>query len=395
MTQRYKEEMMRLYQQSGTRQNGNSSGNINGMNQNNMNQSNMNQGSMNHNGMNHSNMNQNNMNRSNGSMNRSSTGNNGIQNDRASSADNSGNLSGTAVPNMTDASFYSNNNNGGTHVHHGHNGQNGVNVPVNCDCRFPSAESIINQMASTPSTLPLTPEDYANGVNTVSGSNAANSSNGTMTEIQPRGIGTYGIRSDTSQNVDASGIMINTAQNVGTYSVPGQSENERELSPDFVMPADIPAESSEVIPSTRNFTPSVAWVSATGDNSWGFLQFEVFTGEEGYPVQGALVTVKKKLPGGTGLARILFTNRSGLTPTIALPAPSSSFSLNPNNTTRPFSEYIVTVRASGYYSLTDINLPVFAGVKTVQPIDLIPLPSSGGIPIQPRTGTNGSTSSVG
>ena len=56
------------------------------------------------------------------------------------------------------------------------------------------------------------------------------------------------------------------------------------------------------------------------------------------------------------------------------------------STTRPFSEYTVTVRARGYYTLSDINIPIFAGVKTVQPIDLIPLPEySGDSVIQPRS----------
>lgn len=349
MTQRYKEEMMRLYQQSASRQNGNSGSNMN-------------------------------------SMNRSTSVSGGQQNTAA--ANSSADMQGTAAQNMNGTPYYSSGNNNAYHGHHDHHGShNGmsVNVPVNCDCRFPSAESIINQMASTPATLPLTPEDYANGVNTVSGSNVS-------AATRSANNGGNGADTDPSGNVSPRGIMINTARNVGTYAVPSQSEDEREIMPDFSLPSDIPAESSEVTPSTRNFTPSLGWISLTGDNSWGFLQFEVFTGEQGYPVQGALVTIKKKLPGGTGLARILFTNRSGLTPTIALPAPSSSLSLNPNSGTRPFSEYTVTVRAAGYYSLTDINLPVFAGVKTVQPIDLIPLPSFGTTPIQPRTDSNGSTS---
>ncbi|MCM1524927.1 MAG: hypothetical protein NC120_10770 [Ruminococcus sp.] len=359
MTQKYKEEMMRLYQQSGTRQNGSQAA-----------------GGAGTDGMNRGNT-------AAAGTPQTVTRNGTVHSSRQTSADTASarDMTGTSVQGTSGASFY-----GGAQArhggHHGQHMQGGVNVPVNCDCRFPSAESIINQIAATPTPLPLTPEDYAG----LSDTGAA--------EIQPRNGAGLAANENSSGGVAARSIMINSADGVGTYAVPSQSESEQEISPDFALPADIPADSSQPVPSTRSYSPSVAWISLTGDNSWGFLQFDVFTGEQGYPVQGALVTVKKKLPGGTGLARILFTNRSGLTSTIALPAPSSSLSLDPNNTTRPFSEYIVTVSSAGYYSLTDINLPVFAGVKTVQPIDLIPLPSYGGTPIQPRSDTSG-TSSVG
>ena len=48
----------------------------------------------------------------------------------------------------------------------------------------------------------------------------------------------------------------------------------------------------------------------------------------------------------------------------------------------------MTVRAKGYYTIRDIKIPIFAGVKTVQPIDLIPLPEYGGI--QPRNSSDNS-----
>ncbi|MGN1100773.1 MAG: hypothetical protein ACI4RG_01180, partial [Huintestinicola sp.] len=178
------------------------------------------------------------------------------------------------------------------------------------------------------------------------------------------------------------GMMFNNSPVGGAYSVPAESENEREILPDFPLPTS----STESIPSTAGLTPSVSWVSLTGDSSWGYLQFDVFTAGGAYPVPGAVVAVKKVLPGGIGLVRLLFTDRSGRTPTIALPAPSASLSQDPMSTARPFSEYSVTVRAKGYYTLSDINIPIFAGVKTVQPIDLIPLPEyPGQTPIQPRS----------
>ncbi len=286
-------------------------------------------------------------------------------------------MSGTPVPNVPNASFFGSAN---------QNSQGTVNIPVSCECRFPTAESIINSIAQTPVTLPITPEDNPTPVD-----------QGTFTQVQPRSSQQQDTRqtrqaADNSRRVQVdtglSGIMLNSSPDEATYTVPSESENPQEIMPDFPLPADIPADSSEAAPSTASFLPSMGWVSMTGDNSWGFLQFDVFTAGGAYPVQGALVTVTKQLPSGSGLVRILFSNRSGRTATIALPAPSRSFSQSPGSTTRPFSEYSVTVRAKGYYTIRDIKIPIFAGVKTVQPIDLIPLPEYSGI--QPRNSSDNS-----
>lgn len=286
-------------------------------------------------------------------------------------------MSGTPVPNVPNASFFGSAN---------QNSQGTVNIPVSCECRFPTAESIINSIAQTPVTLPITPEDNPPPVD-----------QGTFTQVQPRSSQQQDTRqtrqaADNSRRVQVdtglSGIMLNSSPDEATYTVPSESENPQEIMPDFPLPADIPADSSEAVPSAASFLPSMGWVSMTGDNSWGFLQFDVFTAGGAYPVQGALVTVTKQLPSGSGLVRILFSNRSGRTATIALPAPSRSFSQSPVSTTRPFSEYSVTVRAKGYYTIRDIKIPIFAGVKTVQPIDLIPLPEYGGI--QPRNSSDNS-----
>ena len=75
-------------------------------------------------------------------------------------------MSGTPVPNVPNASFFGSAN---------QNSQGTVNIPVSCECRFPTAESIINSIAQTPVTLPITPEDNPTPVD-----------QGTFTQVQPR-----------------------------------------------------------------------------------------------------------------------------------------------------------------------------------------------------------------
>lgn len=266
-------------------------------------------------------------------------------------------------------------------------------IPMNCECRFPSAESIIESIAGIPATPNIRPEDNPppvyNGNDTVIQPRNTASNNASVnmnSAVHPEMGGTFSQGDKTayqrSEGTSLQGVMLNMSPQAAAYAVPSEAENEIEILPDFALPQD----SSDTVPDTKGLTPSPNWINLTGDSSWGFLQFDIFTAGGAYPVPGALVVVKKKLTGGTGLVRLLFSDRSGRTPTIALPAPSASLSQNPMSTTRPFSEYTVTVRARGYYTLSDINIPIFAGVKTVQPIDLIPLPEySGDSVIQPRS----------
>ncbi len=377
MAKRYKEEMMRLYQKSGSAQR--NTAQQNGI---------MGRGA----GMSGSPMQTQQAHQNHDAVNQA------MHNNRQA-AQMTRDTAGTPVPGVPGASFYGMNNDMGDsgcsshehnheHKHSHNNAQDGVSVPLHCDCRFPSAESIINSIANTPMTLPITPED-----------NPPPAADGNSTPIEPRNTDMSAENSsgnaDAGQDVRLRSVIVNTSPEEATFSVPSQADEESEVMPDFSLPSDIPAESEDIVPSTARFRPSPSWVSLTGDNSWGFLQFEVFTADGAYPVPGALVVVKKRLPGGIGLLRILFTNRNGRTATIALPAPSL---MQPTaNAVRPFSEYEVTVRARGYYTLRNISVGVYAGSKTVQPIDMIPLPgypSFNPPPPQPRT-DGASDNSVG
>lgn len=299
-------------------------------------------------------------------------------------------IGGTPAANVPDASHFSMNSDASEQT----NGNDAAvtntaaeirrpsDMHVRCDCRFPSAESIISNIANTPMTLPLTPADNPPPV--YDGSS----------QIQPRGI-ISDVVSGGADNLAESflnSIILNAFPQSADYTADVQAETATaEVYPDFALPAAVTAESDDAIPETAGYYPSQGWVSLTGDDSWGFLQFDI-TANGSYPLQNAIVTVRKMVPGGTGLLRILYTNRNGLTPTIALPAPS--LMLPTANATRPFSEYIVTVRARGFYTVRNITVAVFAGSKTVQPIDMISLSYNNGIyyPPQPR---NDSDNTVG
>ena len=59
---------------------------------------------------------------------------------------------------------------------------------------------------------------------------------------------------------------------------------------------------------------------------------------------------------------------------IAVPAPNVSYSLESDNNVRPYALYNVSVFADGYFREKSVNVPVFAGITSVQQFNLVPLP---------------------
>ena len=98
---------------------------------------------------------------------------------------------------------------------------------------------------------------------------------------------------------------------------------------------------------------------------FGFLQILVRTAGESLPVEAANVLVE-----GSGIERRLLTDRSGRTEQISLPAPPISNSLTAGMDA-PFALYRVSVEKDGFYKQTTENVPVFAGVVSLQPVTLI------------------------
>lgn len=295
------------------------------------------------------------------------------------------NVNGNAGGNMTMPGMGSTQNNGNMQ-----SGSVSVNVPMECECRFPTAESIIGSM--TGSTGMIQPRTAADPMGMSAGAEPAaysgdNAGISMQSANQPAAMPAADQSSDDS-NSDGSALrsfIINSFPTNPEYVSNDNGEATGEIFPDFAMPADLPAESSEAIPQTRHFFPSIGWITITGgDNGWGYLQVEVFN-ERGAAIQGASVVIKKRVNGIVRLMRFLSTNRNGLTPTIALPAPLV-MTLTAQSVT-PFSAYEITVRARGYYTMRNIEVPIYAGSKLTQPIEMRSIfPIN---PIQPRDSSVG------
>ena len=98
---------------------------------------------------------------------------------------------------------------------------------------------------------------------------------------------------------------------------------------------------------------------------YGFLQVLVRTAKESLPISAAEVLIESPT-----LSRGRITDESGRTEAIPLPAPSPTASLSAEGK-NPFALYRVTVRKEGFYPQTTENVPVFAGITSLQPVTLI------------------------
>jgi len=109
----------------------------------------------------------------------------------------------------------------------------------------------------------------------------------------------------------------------------------------------------------------------------GKLVVNVRTAGGALPVEGAFITVYSASGGGEPVASVR-SDRSGLSPVLTLPAPPRMLTMQPGSKVKPYAEYTVETEAQGYYTVTNINLPVYSGVTSIQPVELVPRSDSAG-----------------
>lgn len=111
----------------------------------------------------------------------------------------------------------------------------------------------------------------------------------------------------------------------------------------------------------------------------GYLQVWVTTASRAVPVAGAQVTVRAEnaASGEADTVRYMgVTDSSGRSVTVPLAAADRQLSLTPDSARRPYTPYTVEVYAPGYYRVVNRHLPLYSGVRAVQPVWLVPLPEN-------------------
>ncbi len=150
-----------------------------------------------------------------------------------------------------------------------------------------------------------------------------------------------------------------------------QPENEY-MAEEEEVPA---AEETEPEPQTPAEAPPVIQpetAPSERESSYGYIQVTARAASAAQPLQGVSVYISR----GDELLYTLLTDSSGSTAKVRLPAPPVA--KDGGARVQPYSIYNVTAYLEGYAELKSESVPVFAGVTSVQPFAMLPLPSGVG-----------------
>lgn len=113
--------------------------------------------------------------------------------------------------------------------------------------------------------------------------------------------------------------------------------------------------------------------SVAQNSGTGYMIVRVTAADNALPIEGASVTVTSGRGTNSSLINKQTTGRSGETQQISLSAPPKELSQTPGNT-NTFAKYNVRVDFPAYYTVEFIDVPVFDGQLSIQPVQMIPLP---------------------
>ncbi len=106
------------------------------------------------------------------------------------------------------------------------------------------------------------------------------------------------------------------------------------------------------------------------ENNYGYIAVNVRTANGALPVEKAIVTIKDA---DGELLAVFFTDRNGNTPKLKVLAPPLENSESPGQNGPPYYSYNIDTDKEGYISVRNIGAPVYPGITSIQPVELIPL----------------------
>ncbi len=106
------------------------------------------------------------------------------------------------------------------------------------------------------------------------------------------------------------------------------------------------------------------------DTNYGFIKVQVTTAGGALPVERAVVTIKDQ---NEQILAVYFTDSSGQTPSLKVLAPPPELSESPGSPTPPYYSYNIDTDKAGFVSVRNIGAPVYPGITSIQPVELIPL----------------------
>lgn len=108
-------------------------------------------------------------------------------------------------------------------------------------------------------------------------------------------------------------------------------------------------------------------------NSYGQLEIRATKANGALPVKDAIVRIKGAEEENRFIVYSVLTDIDGNTASISLPTPSASISKDAGGEDIGYSIYDIEISKDGYYPKVIRSVPIFPGIKSIQPINMIPL----------------------
>ncbi|MBS5480100.1 MAG: hypothetical protein KHX46_03060 [Clostridiales bacterium] len=165
----------------------------------------------------------------------------------------------------------------------------------------------------------------------------------------------------------ADGEENTAAESPDTADEPESTEPTEPV--ESAEPAE-PQESAELVEAAEPPAPEKV---PHPEDEIGQLQVRVFAANSAIPIGDAYVAITRNTPDGEELFMVTSTDRSGFTQIIEVPTVARALSQTPGEPT-PYTTYNILVHVPGFYTVRDRRVPVYSGITSVQPVELIPLP---------------------
>ena len=108
-------------------------------------------------------------------------------------------------------------------------------------------------------------------------------------------------------------------------------------------------------------------------NSYGQLEIRATKANGALPVKDAIVRIKGAEEENRFIIYSVLTDIDGNTASMSLPTPSASISKDAGGEDIGYSSYDIEISKDGYYPKVIRSVPIFPGIKSIQPINMIPL----------------------
>ena len=105
----------------------------------------------------------------------------------------------------------------------------------------------------------------------------------------------------------------------------------------------------------------------------GSLKIRAYSASGAIPTEGVLIKIYGADDYNKDVQYSLITDSDGITKELYLPTPPLYYSMSPGAAEAPYSVYNVELAKSGFYPKRIDNVPIFAGIKSTLPIEMIPL----------------------